>query len=196
MLTLYRLCNAKALFSIKRHKFGAILHLAMRQAVRFCAVRLWVHRHMQVIDTAMTKASEVEVHIQVAAEQLLLSGAPSNVTVLDVSRAMRTQFRIAVLPSLCAELPWDMLAHCLAANLPVLASSEPLLEDAIGVAGIVVPTSQPLEAWLDALDQIVQDGRWRRPQVSGPAVYACRPRRLRSCALNSPRDMSGRQAMY
>lgn len=93
-----------------------------------------------------------------AAEQSLLTAAPSNVSVLDVRRAMRTNFRLAVLPALSADLPWDMLAHCLAAKLPVLASSEPLLEDAIGDAGMVVPASQPLEAWLDALDLMLQDG--------------------------------------
>lgn len=91
-----------------------------------------------------------------AAEQSLRSSAPSNVAVLDANRAAQMRFRMAVLPSLNADLPWDMLAHCLTANLPVLGSSEPLLEDAIGDAGRVVPTSQPLEAWLDALDQMFE----------------------------------------
>lgn len=95
---------------------------------------------------------------QTTAEPSALSGAPSNVTVLDASRAMRTHFRMAVLPSLGANLPWDRLAHCLAAHIPMLVSSEPLLEDAIGDAGMVVSTSRPLEAWLDALDQMTQDG--------------------------------------
>ncbi len=93
-----------------------------------------------------------------AAEQSLFAAAPSNVSVLDARRAMRTNFRMAVLPALSADLPWDMLAHCLAAKLPLLASSEPLLEDALGDAGMVVPASQPLEAWLDALDQMLQGG--------------------------------------
>lgn len=93
---------------------------------------------------------------QAAAAQSLRSSAPSNVAVLDADRAAQTLFRMAVLPSLNADLPWDMLAHCLTAHLPVLASSESLLEDAVGDAGRVVPTSQPLEAWLDALDQMFE----------------------------------------
>lgn len=92
------------------------------------------------------------------AEQALLVSAPANVAVIDDNRAMRTGFKMAVLPALSADLPWDMLAHCLAAKLPVLASSEPLLEDAIGDAGMVVPASQPLDAWLMHLDQMAMDG--------------------------------------
>ncbi|MBI2750244.1 MAG: hypothetical protein HYX43_13165 [Burkholderiales bacterium] len=93
-----------------------------------------------------------------AAEQALLASAPTNVAVIDDNRAMRTGFKVAVLPALSADLPWDMLAHCLAAKLPVLASSEPLLEDAIGDAGMVIPASQPLDAWLMHLDQMMTGG--------------------------------------
>ena len=93
-----------------------------------------------------------------ATVQTLVSNAPSNVTVVDENRAMRTGFKLAILPALSADLPWDMLAHCLAAKLPVLASSEPLLEEAVGDAGMIVPASEPLEAWLAHLDQMVEGG--------------------------------------
>lgn len=106
--------------------------------------------HIQFVAIAHTS--------HVAAEQALPSDTPSNVTILDVNRAASNQFHIAVLPSLSVDLPWDTLAHCLTANLPILASSEPLLEDAIGEAGLVIPISQPLAIWLDAFDQMLEEG--------------------------------------
>lgn len=108
---------------------------------------------------------------QIDADPSLRSDAPPNVSVLEASRALRRPFRMALLPALTPDLPWDMLAHCLCAQLPILASSEPLLEHAVGAAGLVVGTHQPLAAWLDALDLMLQNAS--ASSVGDPVAQEC-----------------------
>lgn len=87
----------------------------------------------------------------------LASVSTPNVTVMELHQASGVAARAAVLPALSADLPWDTLAWCMARGLPVLGSTETLLEESLGDAGLVLPARQPLEAWLDGLDQLMLD---------------------------------------
>lgn len=100
----------------------------------------------------------------VAAEQRAWVQTLPNLTVVDSNRAVRNGFRCALLPALSADLPWDVLARCMASGLPILGSTEPLLAHAIGDAGLLLPATAPVEAWLAALDQLLADPPQRYAQ--------------------------------
>jgi hypothetical protein len=92
---------------------------------------------------------------QLGIEQRTWAQTLPNLTVVENNRAARNGFRCALLPALSADLPWDLLARSLASGLPVLGSTEPLLAHAVGGAGLLLPATAPVEAWLSALDQLL-----------------------------------------
>lgn len=130
---------------------------------------------------------------QMDADPPLRNDVPPNVSVLHASRALHRPCSMAVLPALTADLPWDMLAHCLCAQLPILASSEPLLEHAVGAAGLVVGTHQPLAAWLDALDLMLQNAS---PSSVGDLVAQERAHGLRLPAALAAQQCAQLAAQY
>ena len=54
-----------------------------------------------------------------------------------------------------SDLPWSTLAQCLAAGIPVLGSTDPLLVDTVTDAGWTLPITDPIENWLDILDRVM-----------------------------------------
>jgi hypothetical protein len=91
-----------------------------------------------------------------AAVPARLSHAPANVTRVDKSSAP-CNYRVAVLPALGCDLPWHTLAQCLAAGIPVLGSTEPLLVETLRAPDLLVSATAPLEAWLAPLDRLMRD---------------------------------------
>jgi hypothetical protein len=89
------------------------------------------------------------------AEQQLLAGAPRNVSGVDIG-SVSSGFKLALVPTLNADLPWNTLAECLAGGIPILGSTEPLLVEAVADAGWLLSATSPLGAWLDQLDRIMQ----------------------------------------
>lgn len=84
------------------------------------------------------------------------SHAPANVTWVDRNSAP-CNYRVAVLPALGSDLPWHALAECLAAGIPVLGSTEPLLVETLRTPELLVSATAPLEAWLAPLDLLMRD---------------------------------------
>lgn len=92
-----------------------------------------------------------------SARALLAPLALPNVSVMDIHQAATMAYRTALLPALSGDLPWDTLAWCLAQGLPVLGSTEALLEETLGTAGVALPVTRVLDAWLEALDRLMLD---------------------------------------
>lgn len=90
------------------------------------------------------------------------SNPPANVTWVDKSSAPRN-YRVAVLPALGCDLPWHTLAECLAAGIPVLGSTEPLLVETLSTPDLQVSATAPLEAWLTPLDLLMRDDAAHAP---------------------------------
>lgn len=74
--------------------------------------------------------------------------------------------RLALLPQGSGCPPWADLAATLSAGVPILGGDAPLLAAAIGPAGVSLPLTAGLPAWLAALDGLM--GRAR------PTVSVCR----------------------
>lgn len=91
-----------------------------------------------------------------AAASARLSQLPANVTWVD-SSSEPCNYRIAVVPALGSDLPWNTLAECLAAGIPVLGSTEPLLMETLQAPDLLVSATAPLEAWLTPLDLLMRD---------------------------------------
>ena len=91
-----------------------------------------------------------------AAMPACASHAPANVTWVDKSSAP-CNYRVAVLPALGSDLPWHTLAQCLAAGIPVLGSTEPLLVETLRTPELLVSATAPLDAWLAPLDLLMRD---------------------------------------
>lgn len=89
-----------------------------------------------------------------------LAQLPNNVSLVDRG-AGPYKGRVALLPALSGDLPWGALAQCLAAGIAVLGSTEPLLQDSLGDAGLLLPATAPLDTWLAALDRLMRDDSGR-----------------------------------
>lgn len=105
-----------------------------------------------------------------AAVPARLSHAPANVSRVDRNSG-HASYRVAVLPALGSDLPWKVLAECLAGGIPVLGSTEPLLVETLRTPDLLVSATAPLEAWLAPLDLLMRDdvahAQMRRLAVQG-----------------------------
>jgi hypothetical protein len=113
-----------------------------------------------------------------AAMSARVSHAPANVTWVDRSSAP-CGYRVAVLPALGCDLPWHTLAQCLAAGIPVLGSTEPLLVETLRAPELLVSATAPLEAWLARLDLLIRDdvahAQMRQVALHGSGAWGLAP---------------------
>lgn len=100
---------------------------------------------------AVLTGSAPECVLQAAALAL-----PPNVSPISGEKRLPPA-RLALLPALDGNLPWNTLGECLSAGIPVLGSTEALLVDALGAAGSTLPASAPLASWLKELDSLMRE---------------------------------------